>query len=63
MIFVQNGQTVTKRNYCYGAKQFDLFWAKRALYGPLVYFARGLYYLTEAGCEPKVVNIQRMFTF
>ena len=42
MIFVQNRQTATKRNRSYAAKQFDRFWAKRALSGPRSYFARGL---------------------
>ena len=42
MIFVQTRQTATKRNRSYAAKQFDRFWAKRALSGPRSYFARGI---------------------
>ncbi len=38
MIFVQNRQTATKRNYSYGAKQFVYFgqkwhfWSRRVIY-------------------------------
>ena len=37
MIFNQNSQSATKRNQSYVAKQFDLFWVKRAFYDPEIY--------------------------
>ncbi len=37
MIVVQNGKNATKRNCYYGAEQFSLFWAKRAVFSPESY--------------------------
>lgn len=34
MIFDQNRQTVTKRNYSYDAKEFAWFWVKMAVFTP-----------------------------
>ena len=42
MIFVQNRQTLTKRNQCYAAKGFDLFWTKRTGLEPWNYLATRL---------------------
>jgi len=42
MIFVQNRQTLTKRNQCYAAKGFDLFWTKRTVLEPWNYLATRL---------------------
>jgi hypothetical protein len=41
MIFDQNGQTLTKHNRSYGAKEVALFWTKRAGFGPEAYLGIG----------------------
>ncbi len=38
IIFDRNGQTLTKHNHSYVAKEFDLFWAKRAFSGPEILY-------------------------
>ena len=41
MVFDQNRQIVTKRNFSYGAKQFGLFWVKTALFTQKLYHEVG----------------------